>query len=563
MIENKLIKEVIKMSFFNQDFQKLNNQLDIKVNMTDSAFQKIFDKISNGDLYKKEFFLSSFQHNIYHIQRVMFFSQIIAQNEGISENDLKLLLLASALHDSGKTRDRKDFEHGKNGAEIAKVYLQKNINSISEEDIKIIQIAIEYHTVREKINFTELIKLCQKYSVSMLNFERIKMISLILKDADALDRTRFDKEDSLNIGLLRTKTAQNRLLIDLAKKVNQEFALTILNSNYKYDNLTENDAVKTLTSVRKRAFEESNGAIKREKLFPVRIVKRILKNALFKRINYDNQEVVQYRNCGSLYIGGTGDMYLCKDKLGMDYIFKPAYRKNTEIYQPYRAEVQVLAAELQEYISPQTAVECEHCEIDGKKGTIQPKIELDEVKTKSISEYFLQNGKIDEKIIRQFMREYVVDFCLCNYDATFRNFIVDVNGDLRGVDKEQSFKYIRNESEEEQYMDFFMKNNPNEKYGAKPPIYGKIFNDIIDGNINIDVLKELKDAITVLNNISDEEYMKKMEPYINSLNIDSKQKNSIYSKILSRKKNITNVLKKLKIMLYEGEKNNLNNEMEL
>ena len=108
-----------------------------------------------------------------------------------------------------------------------------------------------------------------------------------------------------------------------------------------------------------------------------------------------------------------------------------------------------------------------------------------------------------------------------------------------------------------------MENNPNEKYGAKPPIYGKIFNDIIDGNINIAVLKELKDAITVLNDISDEEYMKKMEPYINSLNIDSKQKSSIYSKILSRKKNITNVLEKLKIMLYEREKNNLNNEMEL
>lgn len=104
-------------------------------------------------------------------------------------------------------------------------------------------------------------------------------------------------------------------------------------------------------------------------------------------------------------------MFLCKDKLGMNYIFKPAYRKNTDIYQPYRAEVQVLASELQERISPKTAVKCEHCEIEGKKGTIQPKIELDEIKTKNISDYFLKDGKVDEKIIRQFMREYVVDFC--------------------------------------------------------------------------------------------------------------------------------------------------------
>lgn len=55
------------MSFLNNDLQKENNQLNMKVNMNDSAFQKIFDKISNEDLYKKEFFLSSFQHNIYHI----------------------------------------------------------------------------------------------------------------------------------------------------------------------------------------------------------------------------------------------------------------------------------------------------------------------------------------------------------------------------------------------------------------------------------------------------------------------------------------------------------------
>ncbi len=551
------------MSFLNKNLQKENNQLNMKVNMNDSAFQKIFDKISNEDLYKKEFFLSSFQHNIYHIQRVMFFSQIIAQNEGISEKDLKLLLLASALHDAGKTRDRKDCEHGKNSAEIAKTYLRKNINSISEEDIKIIQIAIEYHTVKEKINFTELVKLCEKYNVVMSNFERIKMISLILKDADALDRTRFDKENSINIELLRTKTAQNKLLIDLAKRVNQEFALTILNSNYKYDNLIENNAVKTLSCERKRDFEENNGVIKKEKTFPAIIVKRILKNALLKKVNYETQGVIQYRNCGSLYIGGTGDMYLCKDKAKMDYIFKPAYKKNTEIYQPYRAEAQVLAAELQEYISPQTAVKCKHCEIDGKKGTIQPKIELDEIRTKGISEYFLKDGKIDEKIIRQFMREYVVDFCLCNYDATFRNFIVDVNGNLRGVDKEQSLKYIRNESKEEQHMDFFMENNPNEIYGAKPPIYGKIFNDIINGNISILVLEELRDAIMVLNAISNEEYMKKFEQYLNCLNIDSKQKSLIYSKILSRKKNINNIFKELKIKLYEKTRNNSNNEFEL
>lgn len=555
------------MNFVNTDLQKNNNKLDMKVDMNSSVFQRILDKISNSDLYKNEFFTSSFQHNIYHIQRVMFFSQIIAQNEGISEKDLKLLLLAAALHDSGKTRDRRDGEHGKNSAEIAGEYLQNNINSISKEDIKIIQIAIEYHTIREdekgRINVTELKEICQKYNVSIANLERIEIISSILKDADALDRTRFDTQNTLNIDSLRTNTARNKFLIDFAKKVNQEFARTILNSNYNYENLVENDAVKTLGIARKKFFEENNGVAKKERLFPVSVVKRIFTDVLFGRTNYRRQGEIQYINCGKLYIGGTGDMFLCKDKLGMNYIFKPAYRKNTDIYQPYRAEVQVLASELQERISPKTAVKCEHCEIEGKKGTIQPKIELDEIKTKNISDYFIKDGKVDEKIIRQFMREYVVDFCLCNYDSTFRNFIVDVNGNLRGIDKEQSFKYIRNDNEEEQDIDFFMEKNPNEKYGAKPPIYGKIFNDIINENINISVLEELKDAIGELNAISNEEYMKKIEPYINSLNIDLKQESLIYSNILSRKRNINNVFEVLKIKLYEKVKTDKNNELEL
>lgn len=553
------------MGSLNTDLQEINNKLDIKVDMDGSAFQRILDKISTIDLYKRDFFISSFQHNIYHIQKVMLFSQIIAQNEKISEENLKLLLLAAALHDSGKTRDRRDFDHGKNSAEIAGEYLQNNINNISEEDIKIIQIAIEYHTVQEngKINFEWLEKLCQKYNVSMTNLEKIIIISSILKDADALDRTRFDKKNTLNIDSLRTSTAQNKFLSDYARRVNQEFALVILNSNYKYDNLIDNDTVKTLSIVRKKFSEENNGAPKKERLIPLRIVKKIFEDAIFERTNYETQSEIQYKNCGRLYIGGTGDMFLCKDKLGMDYIFKPAYKKNTNIYQPYRAEVQVIASALQEYISPQTAVKCEHCEIDGKKGTIQPKIEIDEYRTKGISEYFLNDGKIDEKQIRQFMREYVVDFCLCNYDSTFRNFIVDVNGNLRGVDKEQSFKYIINEIEEEHHVDYFMEKNPNEKYGARPPIYGKIFNDIINGNINMSVLEELVDAIADLNAISNKEYIKIIDPYISSLNITLKEKNLIYNNILLRKLNINNVFKVLKIKLHERMKTNENNELEL
>lgn len=98
------------------------------------------------------------------------------------------------------------------------------------------------------------------------------------------------------------------------------------------------------------------------------------------------------------------------------------------------------------------------------------------------------------------------------------------------------------------------------KYGAKPPIYGKIFNDIINGKISISVLEELRDAITKLDTITNEEYMKKVNTYINMLDISKKQKNLIYNNILLRKKNISNIFKILKIKLY---KKCPNNEIEL
>lgn len=53
------------MSSLNADLSKVNYQIDMKVNMEQSIFQRIFDIISNSDLYKSQFFISSFQHISY------------------------------------------------------------------------------------------------------------------------------------------------------------------------------------------------------------------------------------------------------------------------------------------------------------------------------------------------------------------------------------------------------------------------------------------------------------------------------------------------------------------
>lgn len=199
--------------------------------------------------------------------------------------------------------------------------------------------------------------------------------------------------------------------------------------------------------------------------------------------------------CERINLGGTGVMHLCRDEAGKQYLFKPAVRKNTYIYEPFRADIQVAASKLQKLISPRTAVNCEFAEVGGMKGAIQERVDLDKEKTESLKDYYFNNGTLDEHIARQFMREFVVDYCLVNYDSNYRNFIVDKQGNLRGVDKEQSLRYLNDSQTRCDYK--LDKYHPNAKYGAEPPIYGKIFSDIEKGILPIDILKELHNGIKI------------------------------------------------------------------
>ena len=239
-------------------------------------------------------------------------------------------------------------------------------------------------------------------------------------------------------------------------------------------------------------------------------------------------------------------MYYCKDENEQEYLFKPSVRKNTDIYEPYRAEAQVLASKLQQIISPDTAVKCEKVEIDGIKGTIQPKIECDNEKMARIEDYYFSDVPLDEKIARQFMNEYVVDYLLGNYDSHFRNFIVDKNGNLRGIDKEQSLKYICNHEIQGDLR--FEQFNPNAQYGEYPPIYEKIFRDIDNGKMSADNLKEINKAIDKVKNIPRQEYVKLFEPYIDAIILSNPEKSreQFYESILSRYDSLENIQNMIK-----------------
>lgn len=234
-------------------------------------------------------------------------------------------------------------------------------------------------------------------------------------------------------------------------------------------------------------------------------------------------------------------MHLCKNEVGLEYLFKPARQKFINIEEPFRAEAQVVAAKLQQIISPETAVKCELANIGGVEGTIQPRISIDVNKTEAIKKFYLDGETLDENIARQFMREYVVDYLLANYDAHFRNFIVDERGNLRGIDKEQALRYIGDEEAKGDLK--FDKYHPNAKYGEYPPIYGKIFECIDEGKMSPEILDEVSKGIKRIRAIPKDEYLSMFTPYVNTLTDEEEKRQQLCENIWNRYESLREVEK--------------------
>ena len=189
---------------------------------------------------KTNFYEGNEHHSIEHIQKVILFSELLAQGEGISEKDKKLLLVAAAYHDSGRQGlgDGRVL-HAEQSAKKTGEVLQgegPTFGITDKKDIAMIQTAIEYHECKDKtdgkVDEDKIKEIAMKYAkdngVDQLDIERTITICKILKDADALDRYRFAKNGTLNPKLLRTETAQNTSVQAYAKNINEMVARKIL-----------------------------------------------------------------------------------------------------------------------------------------------------------------------------------------------------------------------------------------------------------------------------------------------------------------------------------------------
>ena len=252
-------------------------------------------------------------------------------------------------------------------------------------------------------------------------------------------------------------------------------------------------------------------------------------------IENDGIQVSAEYNMESISIGNTGDMYLVQDKTNNEeYYFKPAISKNGTD-RPYRAHIQEAGYMIQRIINPENAVKCNATELNGMFGAIQQKIPIDSQATKNFIEYFNKGkGSLSPEMITQIMDEYLVDFCLCNYDAHANNFIVDEDGKLRGIDKEQSFRYIKEDTDN----DMTFSTNYNKRYGEQPTIYNILFEEMKQGKISYEYMKILKYRASRLAQIPNEQYRQIFEKYAYGKAKTPEEAQQLLDSILSRKNNI-------------------------
>lgn len=185
-----------------------NKQLDINDIMTDFKGKGLLGRYESEirDLYNKNLYnIDIPEHNIDHVERVLFYSMYMGEELGLTPQQMNLLIEAAKYHDSGRINLQTDTNHAENSAikaleDLNGKYDSKNLNSIAA--------IIEYHESGDNIN--DINRIFGKYNIGPEEVNDVYKIATILKDADALDRVRFPNS-------LKTEYLRNELSKRLVK----------------------------------------------------------------------------------------------------------------------------------------------------------------------------------------------------------------------------------------------------------------------------------------------------------------------------------------------------------
>lgn len=149
---------------------------------------------------------------------MLLYSALIGKEVLTDSHDLELLLVAAKYHDIGRKTDAYE-NHAVVGAEKVEEKLK---DTYSPNDVAIISTIIEFHEHPRNSN-NAFYEIAKKYGIDETNIDKAMQLAEILKDADALDRTRFINRARLNPQFLKYDISKQ--LIKFASTVQETYAI--------------------------------------------------------------------------------------------------------------------------------------------------------------------------------------------------------------------------------------------------------------------------------------------------------------------------------------------------
>lgn len=209
-------------------------------------------------------------------------------------------------------------------------------------------------------------------------------------------------------------------------------------------------------------------------------------------------------------LGGYHDKSFLKDGAGNKFLFKPAEKKQAQAGAVYAA----IGAQVLDHTVPVVAGE-----VGGQFGSVQPVISNVKTDLSQVALTDLSPSQLDS-----LLKERVLDWALSSHDTKAANFLLTTDGKLVGIDKEQAFRFLGNDS-----LDTTYKPNPTKQ------VYSDLFNLFKKKKLDLNV-GAMVPAIEKIEAMSDEQWIGAVQPYIDAL--PPTERGPKLAAILNRKKNL-------------------------
>lgn len=245
----KLLEYLIGLNEGNEvsEFNYDKNLIDFMVNNLDiNDMKKILNYLNNANyniLYSSNF------HGAYHSEKVLMFAYLLGKSENLSDDDMQIIMDAAFYHDIGRENDNEDEIHGYSSSMLINLKKDKILSSKiydSDEFVLYMRSICDAHSKTDD----KSMKIFEDYLYENSNLDCAKYMKLlsVLKDADALDRTRFSKTCDAALKEKYLRFDYSRQLIEFSKAINNYYVerdISIKYNRYKkmygdnYDKKTE------------------------------------------------------------------------------------------------------------------------------------------------------------------------------------------------------------------------------------------------------------------------------------------------------------------------------------